>query len=512
MRVANKEVYMRVLMKFGVVGVVLILLTTPSFLLACDTGVALPDATKTGYTILGKNSDRPIYDCQPLEFHLRETHKPGTKLKLEYITIPQVEVTYATVGSSPYWCWGYEEGMNEFRVAIGNEAIFTKTFREAAAAYRAGRRPDLGLLGMDILRLALERSKTAREAVEWIGRLVEEYGQFGSGVPTMDHDKGGYDNSYIVADPYEAWVVETYGKHWSAKRITKGTYAISNEPSITTDWDLSDPKLVRYAIEKGWWPSRRKGEFNVALAYIDFYSPLQVSHNRAMRYRQLLEERVGFIDVEWVKRILRDHYETTFLKGPQYNAALPDFLTICMHSSPAGFTWGNTASSAVFVLPPEDSNKLPVMWWGPGPPCNGVYVPVFVHGSKLPDFVVSAGKAGTKVTAPPKAREDEYSSNSYWWEFRKLIDLTKGDEIGSTWNIRHPIVRKAFDELEAKFAREVPSVEAEAVTLMKKGNKKKAAKVLDSFMEKCFKEALTTVRKLQKEVIKHGKPLSLKLE
>ena len=100
--------------------------------LSCDTMVALPDATTTGTTVLGKNSDRPVFDCQPLVHIPRQEHALDATIKLEYRTIPQVEQTYATIGSSPYWCWGYEEGMNEFGVAIGNEAIFTKTFADAS--------------------------------------------------------------------------------------------------------------------------------------------------------------------------------------------------------------------------------------------------------------------------------------------------------------------------------------------------------------------------------------------
>lgn len=468
--------------------------------LACDTGVALPDTTRTGYTILGKNSDRPISDSQCLEIHPRQMFGAGEALHLEYITIPQVEETYTTLGSSPYWCWGYEEGMNEYSVAIGNEAIFTKTLREATKAYEAGKSPDLGLLGTDILRLALERSKTAGEAVKHIGKLVEKYGQFGSGVPGIDHDKGGCDNSYIVADANEAWIVETYGKHWAALRISKGTWAISNEPSITTQWDLSDPNLVSYAVKKEWWPANRANEFNAALAYVDFYALAQVSHNRAMRYRQLLREKAGCIDVNWFKRTLRDHYETTFLEGPQFNPALPDFATICMHSSPAGFTWGNTASSAIFVLSPRTGDHLPIMWWCAGPPCNGIYVPIFIHAVKIPSFVKDPGAAGKKIMAPNEAIKDEYSPNSYWWEFKKLLDLTKGDEIGSTWNVRHPVVRKASDAVEADFAERLLAVEKEAANLIQKGDTEKAWQFLSSFTEKCFEQSLETVRILQKEL------------
>jgi secernin len=129
------------------------------------------DATLSGQVLFGKNSDRPIFDCQPLVFHARQTWVPGSTLKLEYVDLPQVEVTFATLGSSPYWCWGYEEGINEHGVVIGNEAIPTRTFRDLADQFRRGRPAELGLLGMDLIRLALERSRSARQAVEVMGAL-----------------------------------------------------------------------------------------------------------------------------------------------------------------------------------------------------------------------------------------------------------------------------------------------------------------------------------------------------
>ncbi|MEN9933997.1 MAG: hypothetical protein RLZZ387_576, partial [Chloroflexota bacterium] len=158
----------------------------------CDTWVALRDVTASGNVIFAKNSDRPMFDCQPLVRHPRATWSAGSTLALEYIAIPQAQTTYATLGSSPYWCWGYEEGINEHRVAIGNEAIYTRTFSAAAAAYRAGNAPRFGLLGMDLVRLGLERGRSAAEAVEVMATLVEQYGQFGSGVPAKDHAEGGY--------------------------------------------------------------------------------------------------------------------------------------------------------------------------------------------------------------------------------------------------------------------------------------------------------------------------------
>ena len=79
----------------------------------CDTWVALPDATLAQKVIFGKNSDRPIFDCQPLLLYPRRAWPAGSSVELEYLALPQVELTYAMLGASPSWCWGYEEGIHE---------------------------------------------------------------------------------------------------------------------------------------------------------------------------------------------------------------------------------------------------------------------------------------------------------------------------------------------------------------------------------------------------------------
>ena len=458
--------------------------------LSCDTMVALPDATTTGTTVLGKNSDRPVFDCQPLVHHPRQQYAPGSSIKLEYHTIPQAREAYGTIGSSPYWCWGYEEGINEFGVAIGNEAIFTKTFSDAVADSKAGKPPELGLLGMDLLRLGLERGKTAREALDAITGLVERYGQWGSGVPEMDHETGGYDNSYIIADGKEAWILETVGKRWVAKRVTRGVAAISNQPSIRTNWDLASHDLVDFAIDKGWWPKAKKNEFDFARAYIDLKTPLQLSQIRVQRSRQLLcQKENGEVSPQWVMRVLRDHYEDTFLGGPNFNAALPDFLTLCMHNSPAEFTWGNTASSAVFILP-ADNKRLAQIWWTPVTPCTGLYLPVFATASRLPEVLSTAGVESKTVTPPPQAKPDKFSADSYWWLFRDLLDKIKGDETGTAFSERQPIVRAAFDQLEKTWTTQCAQVEHRAIA-------QKDSAVLDDFTSSCVEEAVYTVERLR---------------
>ncbi|MBW7885652.1 MAG: C69 family dipeptidase, partial [Caldilineaceae bacterium] len=344
----------------------------------CDTWVAMRDVTRAGQVILAKNSDRPVFDCQPLGLYPRMEWPAGSMIQLEYLAIQQVEHTHALLGSGPYWCWGFEEGINEHGVVIGNEAIYTKTFRKAAAAYRAGAAFELGLLGMDLVRLALERSARAVQAVEVLGELVETYGQFGSGVPSKDHAAGGYDNAFLVADPQEAWIVEAMGRRWVARRIVRGSASISNQLSIRTEWDAGSTDLEAHAREQGWWPTGTAAPFDMARAYIDETVPRHLSHIRVRRAQQLLAEQAGCIDLAWMKRIARDHYESTFLQGPYFDAADPDCLSLCMHVSPGDFTWGNTASSCVAILP-ATPEELPVFWWTPGPPCNGCYVPFFVQ-------------------------------------------------------------------------------------------------------------------------------------
>src|SRR5581483_597002 len=146
----------------------------------CDTWVALPDVTASGQLIFAKNSDRPVYDCQPLVFRPRRTWPAGARVATEYLELPQAPETHAHLGSRPYWSFGYESGLNEHGLVIGNEAIFTRAWRAAVARHRQDVGAPLGLSGMDVIRLALERTASAAAAVELMGALVEKHGQFGS--------------------------------------------------------------------------------------------------------------------------------------------------------------------------------------------------------------------------------------------------------------------------------------------------------------------------------------------
>jgi secernin len=448
----------------------------------CDTFVVTPSATPDASMLLGKNSDRPVGETQPLR-HVpaRSASRPG-RLRLAYVEIDDVPRTLAHVGASPYWCWGHELGLNECGVAIGNEALFTRDLAHGQARARAGDPPEPGILGMELLRLGLERGRTAAEAMEVMTALLERHGQWGAGVPRTSAAEGAYDNSFLIADAREAWVLETSGRRWVAARVRHGSWSVSNQATIRGEWDRASDDLAEHARAAGWW----ERELDFAAAYTDPQVPLQVSHIRLQRSRELLREaaRAGGADVAAAARVLRDHYEGTFLEGPYFNAARPDFLTLCMHSHPSGFTWGNTASSAIFVLPSD--GRPPHVWWAAATPCTSIYVPVFVHAGGLPAVLGRAGTARPADANPERAPQDRAAGDSYWWTFQRLLDAVEGDALGTAYPERQPLVREALDPLEAAWRAELDE-------LLRRGD---GGAPLAAFTQHCVDGALAAAGEL----------------
>ena len=140
--------------------------------------------------------------------------------------------------------------------------------------------------------------------------------------------------------------------------------------------------------------------------------------------------------------------------------------------------------------------ELPLFWWTPGPPCNGCYVPFFVHGSQLPAIVSSTGAFGKRVVAPHVAVEDTFSPDSYWWLFRELLDRVKGNPTASVpglYPVRNQLVRARFDALEQEFEAQTPSVVQEALAVDPGAVR---AAVLDDFTARCVHKVHAELREL----------------
>lgn len=217
---------------------------------SCDTFVVLPPHTRNGCVIFGKNSDRPQGEVQEVVYI--PSTQSSDPIKCTYIEVESAGSTKAVILSKPAWMWGAEMGANECGVVIGNEAIWTNDNEEEHD-------PSVKrLLGMDLVRLGLERSSNATEALDVITQLLEKYGQGG---PCSNTDPGlTYHNSFLIADNSMAWVLETSGKHWVAQKIESGFRNISNMLSITTQFDKKSTGLEDYAKSKGLWNG--EGEFN----------------------------------------------------------------------------------------------------------------------------------------------------------------------------------------------------------------------------------------------------------
>src|SRR5574341_230047 len=126
----------------------------------CDSLVALPPVTVNNSVIFAKSADCQVNEAHALVRIPRKKHMPGAAFKATHLVVPQVEETYEIIISKSFWTWGAEIGVNEFGVSIGNEAVFTTAQKDEQRD---------GLITMDLLRIGLERGKTAVEAIQAMG-------------------------------------------------------------------------------------------------------------------------------------------------------------------------------------------------------------------------------------------------------------------------------------------------------------------------------------------------------
>jgi len=365
-------------------------------LFGCDTMVATATATADHSVIFAKNSDRLPDECQHLRVYPSGDWPGDATVRCQYVAVPQARHTYRVLGSQPFWLWGFEHGVNERGVAIGNEAIWTTAPRQ-----------QVGLLGMDLIRLGLERGGSAREALEVMTKLLEKHGQGGS--PRHNDPKAAcYDSSFILADPGEAWVLETSGRDWVARRI-KGAYSISNAPCLGSDIDLASDAL------------RSRKELNFARDLGEYTEHPQTSgQTRCKRSRRLLEDRAGRLDVAEMMAILRDHGGATDAKAPR------DFgPTLCVHPGTA-----QTAASMVAHLHKDGV----VAWCSLVTPCISVFLPYFVDAA-VPEELAKG--------------EAKFAAASPWWRVKRLLDRAS-----ENWSESSPRLRAHWKEWQQALLRE----------------------------------------------------------
>jgi secernin len=304
----------------------------------CDTLFVPSTATRAGAAIFGKNSDR----------------NPEEPQVMTLVSGPR----WPLLLSRPVWMRGAEMGINARGVVIGNEAVFSR-WKPASD----------GVLGMDILRQALEEAPTATEAVDFIGHFTETHAQGGNGAYK---GKLFYDNSYLVADFTGAWIIETAGQRWAARRLT-APGAISNCYSITDDFERSDP--VTAAERKPGYSWRRR----VSRRIYDL-----ITHGDFRRACSLSRIGSSGATLETVFSALRSH-------GPRVTGT----KSLCMHGG--GLVNNATTSSMVVEL--HAAERRAVIWFTASPmPCVSLYRPAILeNGSFCPlwkDYDYAEGSPG----------------------------------------------------------------------------------------------------------------------
>ncbi len=356
----------------------------------CDSIV---DVSDDG-VVFAKNSDRDANESQFLEWVAAARHDVTSPLKCTWIEIDPVGLTNAVLLSRPWWMWGAEMGANEHGLVIGNEAVFT-TARKGGPA----------LLGMDLVRLALERARDIDSAAQVIVGLLERYGQGGP----CSHEKPGftYDNSFLLADPRGAMVLETAGREWATDYVRHGVRTISNALSIPA-FAAAHSDRLRTAVAG--------------------------ARARQLRTQSGANGSQGPADL---MRALRDHGPKG---GPSWSRLNGTLRAPCVH---AGGALASSQTTASMVSDLRDG----VRHWvtGTSAPCTSIFKPVSVDGA------VDLGPPPTNV----------FDEATLWWRHERthrtmVRDLagqcasfaSKRDELESSWIADPPSSLEAFRQAE----------------------------------------------------------------
>jgi len=209
-------------------------------------------------------------EMAPVYYGLQDVRKPLHEYGEIIGYIPQVEKTYA------YFHSGYSH-MNEFQLAIGESTLSQR--EELKVDRKTGKQ----IMTIEqAMVFALQRCKTAREAIRLIASLVETYGFLPSCGPESE--------ALCIADPFEAWVMEVFsmgpdwapgsgqlGAIWAAQRVPDDHITIVPNWSIIKEIDLDNAEFFmasanykQVAVNKGWYNPAAGKPF----IWQEVYSPL----------------------------------------------------------------------------------------------------------------------------------------------------------------------------------------------------------------------------------------------
>ena len=479
---------------------------------ACSNVLVTKGASADGSNMISYAADSHLLYGE-LYFRKAAAWKPGDMRRVDDWDsgkhlgyIPEIANTYQRVGN-----------MNEHQLII------------AETTY--GGRPELedpkGIMDYgSLIYIALERAKTAREAISIIVDLANTYGYFSNG------------ESFSLADKEEVWIMELIGKGpenkgivWVARRVPDGYIcAHANQARIST-FPLNDPEncmyapdVITFAREKGYFDGEDKD-----FSFCDAYAPLDFSGMRACEARawsafnilcdgkftfedengnivtkdayDYIDYAMGYdktkrfplfvkpsrkISVKDVADVMRDHYEGTPMDMTQDIGAGGNALPYRWR--PMGFEYEGkkyineraiATQQTGFWFVGQSRGWLPdtiggVNWFGCDDAATSYLTPIYTTTYDVPEcFRVGNGDMIT------------YSPTSAFWVTNRVANACY-----KAYDMMAPTVREAIDSWENEMIAAVAKADEEALKMYNEAGRKprkqikrndKAQKVVDPY-------------------------------
>lgn len=470
---------------------------------ACTTIAVGKDASVDGSTMIAHSVDG-WYD-ERIEVVPGGTHEPGEMVDIyrdpcqdgyrpvELVgQVPQVEETYT------YFDTGYPF-MNEKGVTIGEH-----TWSGDYASFYNG---DKALFVIaNLMALGLQRASTAKECVQIMGALAEEYG-YADGGETL-----------LVGDANEVWIFEISGPgplwtpdsgapgaHWAARRLPDDEIHAGANRSILREIDFNDTEnfmwstdITKYPSELGFW---KEGEpFNYSIIFDTCEGDMSYTcSGRVWRVYDLLASKENTpilngeqaateqpfsvkpdkkLSLQDIMAVYYDHYEGTpfdmtvgLAAGPWGNPVRYRVSKDVKPEDVVQFDWERSIAiyrcsySFVSQMRPDMPAEIgTVLWYGADSPDTTVHVPIYAGATAVPEEWANSNRW-------------VFDQNCAWWAFNFVNNYAT---IG--WNLMYPDIAAKRDALEAQFFAEQPEVDAKALELYNSGDVEGARAYLTEYV------------------------------
>ena len=481
---------------------------------ACTTVLITPGAMADGSAVVSHSNDCGSCGWQ-IEKVAAKDWEPGSLY--EVVTLPQYTDGYARwenallptgnfipqVAHTYSYIWGHFGYLNEHQVGLG----------ETTTSGRRGNRNANGFFEITHLTvLALERAKTAREAIQVMGDLAVKYGYYDSA------------EQLSVNDPNEVWMFEIVGPGplweqgdsepgalWVAQRVPDGHAAFGANASVvdTIDWDDSEyfmysdkDAILNYVIENGFWSPDSGREFSwrndmceantaTRLAYSARRVWAAFRHVAPVLHATLDEANLPFsVPVEKkltmtdLFNIHRDHYEgtiydasTEFQAGPFNNPRRPEGT---LRADGVTMNWQRLISSVRTeqICMVQVRKHLPndiggVLWYGANTADTTCFVPFYFGIEQV-----------TPILNTESGSHWDFRQESLWWAIASVNTIAD-----LRWSLMIPDIKKAQEKYETSVVNTQAAIDAAALSLYNVD-----PKLAQEFLTKYCNENAVTVR------------------